>query len=70
MLHLLMTIQTDTREPDFLKKVITGGELWVYSYDAEKKAHPVIPMEIARCSTSEEGAAKLQQDQDHVNCVF
>ena len=38
MLHLLMTIQTDTREPDFLKKVITGGELWVYSYDPETKA--------------------------------
>ena len=31
-------IQTTTNEPDFLKKVITGGESWVYSYDLEMKA--------------------------------
>ena len=28
-------IQTTTSEPDFLKKVITGDESWVYSYDLE-----------------------------------
>ena len=27
-------------------------------------------MEFAWFSTPQEGAAKLQQDQDHVNCVF
>ena len=31
-------IQTTTNEPDFLKKVIAGDELWVYSYDPETKA--------------------------------
>ena len=31
-------IQTSTNEPDFLKKVITGDELWVYSYNPETKA--------------------------------
>ena len=32
-------IQTTTNEPDFLKKVIIGDELWVYGYDPEMKAH-------------------------------
>ena len=31
-------IQTTTNKPDFLKKVITGDESWVYSYDLERKA--------------------------------
>ena len=31
-------IQTATNEPDFLKKVITGDESWVYGYDPETKA--------------------------------
>ena len=31
-------IQTATNEPDFLKKVITGDESWVYGYDLETKA--------------------------------
>ena len=31
-------IQTTTNEPDFLKKVITRDESWVYSYDLERKA--------------------------------
>ena len=31
-------IQTATNEPDFLKKVITRDELWVYSYEPEMKA--------------------------------
>ena len=31
-------IQTATNEPDFLKKVVTGDELWVCNYDSEKKA--------------------------------
>ena len=30
-------IQTTTNEPDFLKKVITGDELWVYGYDLEQR---------------------------------
>ena len=32
------SIQTSPNEPDFLKKVITGDELWVYSCDLERKA--------------------------------
>ena len=31
-------IQTTIDEPDFLKKVITRDELWVYGYDPEMKA--------------------------------
>ena len=31
-------IKTSTNEPDFLKKVITRDELWVYGYDPETKA--------------------------------
>ena len=31
-------IQTATSEPDFLKKVIPGGEWWTYSNDPEIKA--------------------------------
>ena len=31
-------IQIATNEPDFLKKLITGDEWWVYSYDPEMKA--------------------------------
>ena len=31
-------IQTATNEPDFLKKVITGDESWVYGYDLETKS--------------------------------
>ena len=31
-------IQTAINEPDFLKKVITRDELWVYSYEPEMKA--------------------------------
>ena len=31
-------IQTATKKPDFLKKVITGGK-WAYGYDMEMKAH-------------------------------
>ena len=33
-------IQTSTNEPDFLKKVITRDESWIYSYDLEMKAQP------------------------------
>ena len=29
-----------------------------------------VPMEVAWFSTTEEGTAKLQQDQDHVSCDF
>ena len=31
-------IQTATNEPDFLKKLITRDESWVYGYDPETKA--------------------------------
>lgn len=31
-------LQTSINEPDFLKKLITRDELWVYSYDPETKA--------------------------------
>ena len=31
-------IKTITNEPDFLKKVITRDESWVYGYDSDTKA--------------------------------
>ena len=30
-------IQTTMNEPDFLKKILTGDESWVYGYDLETK---------------------------------
>ena len=61
-------IQTTTNEADFLKKVITRSGWWAYSYDTETKTQlfPWKPW----FSAPEEGVAKSQQDQDHVNCVF
>ena len=35
-LHLLERIQSDR---NFLKKVITGDETWIFEYDLEKKAN-------------------------------
>ena len=63
-------IQTATNEPDFLKKVMTGDELWVCGYLQSGNEGPVVPMEVTWFSTPKEGAAKLQQGQDHVNCAF
>ena len=40
--------------------------LWVSS----RKEGPVVTLEVTWFSTPEEGTARLQQDQDHVNCVF
>ena len=57
-------IQTATNEPDFLIR----DELWVYGYDPETKAQ--LSNASRRCSTPEEGVAKLQQDQNHINSVF
>ena len=31
-------LETTNNDPDFLKKVITGDESWVYGYDLETKA--------------------------------
>ena len=64
-------IQTTTNEPDFLKKDVTIVESWVYSCDMETKAQ-LSQQKSHGCgnSTTKEGVAKLQQDQDHVNCVF
>ena len=61
-------IQTATNEPDFLKKVITGDESRVYGYDPKTKAW--LFQWKSPGSVPEEGTAKPQQDQDHVNCVF
>ena len=63
-------IQTTTSEPGFLRKVTSSDESWVYLWLSSENEGPVIPMEVAWFSLSEEGAANSQQDQDHVNCVF
>ena len=55
-------IQTTTDEPDFLKKVITGGQWWVYGNDMETKA------QLSQWKLP--SSPKSQQDQDQVNCVF
>ena len=71
MLQLLMTIQTATKEPDFLQKVIAGDEWWAYGYDPwSGNEGPVVPVEVTWSSMPEESMAKSQQDQDHINCVF
>ena len=43
---------------------MVGLRLW------SRKEGPVVPMEVSCFSTPEEDAAKLLQDQDHVNSVF
>ena len=62
-------IQTATNEPDFLKKVITRDELWVYSHDPETKAQPS-QWKSSGSPHPKEVAAKSHRDQNHVNCVF
>ena len=56
-------IQTTTDEPHFLK-VMTGDESW------SGHKGPVVPMEVTWFSMYGEVTAKLQQDEDHVNCVL
>ena len=54
-------IQTATNEPDFLKKVITRDESWVYSSDLETKAQSSQwKLPGSPCPK------KVWQDQDHV----
>ena len=36
--EMLTTLTTFNNDPDLLKKIITGNELWVYGYDIETKA--------------------------------
>ena len=36
--HVQDMLKTFNHDPDFLKKVITGDESWVYGYDIETKA--------------------------------
>ena len=59
-------IQITTNEPDFLKKVVTGDEWWGHDYDPEMKA------QSSQWKSPGSASPKkvLQQDQDHVNCVF
>ena len=40
--------------------------LWVSS----RKEGPVVTLEVTWFSTPKEGTARLQQGQDHINCVF
>ena len=62
-------IQTATNEPDFLKKLITRDESWVYGYDLGNKGS-VVPMGCTWFSVPKEGVGKSQKDQDPVYCVF
>ena len=58
-------IQTATNEADFLKKVIPGAESWDYGCDLEMKAQ-LSQWELSGSPHWK----KVQQDQDHGNCVF
>ena len=65
-------IQTDTNEPDFLKKVTCRDESWVCGCDPETRPSRPSADHLAlhawrRCS---KGAAKLQQDQDCVTVFW
>ena len=66
--ELIQMIQTATNEHGFLKKVITRDESSTTIYDQETKAR--CPNASYLVSTPEEGEAKSQQDQNHVNCVL
>jgi len=59
-------LETANKDPNFPKKFVPGDESW--AYDPETKAH--FPMEVAQIFTSEEGTAKSEQCQDHVNGIF
>ena len=54
-------IQTTTNEPDFLKKFMTGDELWVCGYLQSGNEGPVVPMEVTWFYTPKEGMPKSQQ---------
>ena len=41
MLIVQENLITFKEDPDFLKKVITGDELWLYGYDFETKAQSI-----------------------------
>ena len=58
-------IQTATNEPDFLKKVITRDESWVYGYDLETKA------QLSQWKSSgSPRLKKLQQSHSRIKTVL
>ena len=63
-------IQTTTNEPDFLKKVISRGELWVYGYDLEAKAQSSQWKSPDSSLLKKVWQSHSKSKQDHVNCVF
>ena len=69
VLQLLMTWfkplpmnQISSSRPN--QRWIVGLQLW------SGNEGPVVSMDVTWFSTPKEGVAKLQQDQDHLNCVF
>ena len=61
------SIETTTNEPDFFK-VLTRDECG--SIIMIQKGRPSHPNGRRLVLRAQKGTAKLQQDQNHVNCVF
>ena len=52
-----------------LKKVITGDQSWVNSYDPETKK-TIFTVEACRRATAEKSKSKLEQCEINVDCFF
>ena len=62
--EMLMTFNDD---PDLLKKIITGGELWVYDYDIEPK---VQSMEASRRDKAEKNTSSSVKCEGFAKCFL
>ena len=63
---LLKTIE---EYPDFLRRVITGDETWVFQYDLETKRQE-FAVEVTIITKAEEGANVQISDQGHADRVL
>jgi hypothetical protein len=57
-------------EPDFLYKVLTGGESWVFDYDSETKQQSAEWHMKRKISSSEESTHEQFQDENYDYCFF
>jgi hypothetical protein len=64
-LEVCMELKEQVRsDPDFLSKVVTGDESWIYVYD------PIVPVEVSIFTPAEERAASEKQREDNVDLLF
>ena len=60
-------LTTFNDDPDLLKKIITGGELWVYDYDIEPK---VQSMEASRRDKAEKNTSSSVKCEGFAKCFL